>query len=63
MEPLIVQGEQADHHEPEVTNAAEREESAEILLDQRHDGPIENRRQAQYHDDRDDGLAFRCVRE
>ena len=34
-----------------------------ILLDQRHDGPIENRRQSKRHDDRDDGLTFRCVRE
>ena len=63
MKPLIVQGEQADHHEPKVADAAEREEPAKILLDQRHDGPIENRRQSQRHDDHDDGLAFRCVRE
>jgi hypothetical protein len=63
LESLIVEGEQADHHEPEVADAAERQESAKILLDQSHDGPIENRRQSQRHDDRDDGLTFRRVRE
>ena len=62
LQALIVQGKESDDDKAQVTDAAEREETAEVRLDQRHDRPIDNRCEGQYHDDCDDAFAFRGIR-